>query len=311
MDVAHPRRILAVSLDSQADQLSRVVKDLTGSSPCSPSPSLAGATHNLALKTQYYTATVPIWLDLIASPSEWSASFLSDEAGEVLAALGGLVLIFSLPPSTSSEGVDRVRDVIHHVGQVVNNGLGGWEWDGVRLAIGVGDSDAEEWDELCAEAGLEFVQIGGKLPHLNEFGEKTGISRVREALESNDWAQDAPSDFGDFEDASDGSEGGHLDPESLDFGFDRADFQGLKEAIWDARPRDGEPSARAAGPGATSKGDAGNPGHVQLELGHEDVDKVENMMRKLQAVRDAGEGLPEAQRRRMAAKAVDEVMKEL
>lgn len=144
--------------------------DLTGSSPCSPSPSLAGTTHNLSLKTQYYTATVPIWLDLIASPSDWSASFLSDEAAEVLAVLGGLVLIFSLPPSASSESIDRVRDVIHHVGHVVNNGLGGWEWDGVRLAVGVGDSDAQEWDELCAEAGLEFVQIGGKQLHLNEFG---------------------------------------------------------------------------------------------------------------------------------------------
>ncbi|EXU97123.1 alpha and gamma adaptin binding protein p34-like [Metarhizium robertsii] len=308
MDVAHPRRILAVSLDSQADQLSRVIKDLTGSSPCSPSPSLAGTTHNLSLKTQYYTATVPIWLDLIASPSDWSASFLSDEAAEVLAVLGGLVLIFSLPPSASSESIDRVRDVIHHVGHVVNNGLGGWEWDGVRLAVGVGDSDAQEWDELCAEAGLEFVQIGGKQLHLNEFG---GISRVKEALESNDWAQDAPSDFGDFEDASDGGEGGHLDPESLDFGFDRADFEGLKKAIWEARPGDQEPSAPAAGSGAASKAEADNQGDIQDELGHEDVDKVESMMRKLQAVRDAGEGLPEAQRKRMAARAVGEVMKEL
>ena len=42
-----------------------------------------------------------------------------------------------------------------------------------------------------------------------------------------------------------------------------------------------------------------------------DVAKVERMMRKLQAVREAGEGMPEEQRRRMAAMAVKEVMKEL
>lgn len=205
MEVSNPRRILAVSLDSQADPLSKVIKgtlttpvepsichdvsqpitmlsstsltsttDLTGSSPTSPSTSLAGSTHNLPLKTQYYTATVPIWLDLIASPSEWSSSFLSDEAGEVLAVLGGLVLIFALPSTSTSEhpttSIDQIRDVIHHVGEVVNKGLGGWEWDGVRLAIGVGDSDADEWDELCAEAGLEFVQVGGTQVALNEFG---------------------------------------------------------------------------------------------------------------------------------------------
>lgn len=47
------------------------------------------------------------------------------------------------------------------------------------------------------------------------------------------------------------------------------------------------------------------------ELDDEDVEKVERMMRRLQAVREAGEGLGYEQRRRMAARAVGEVMKEL
>lgn len=47
------------------------------------------------------------------------------------------------------------------------------------------------------------------------------------------------------------------------------------------------------------------------ELDDDDIVKVENMMRKLQAVREAGEGMGEAQRRRLAARAVEEVMKEL
>ena len=72
--------------------------------------------------------------------------------------------------------------------------------------------------------------------------EKVGIPRALEALEANDWTQasaDMDSDFGEFlggsdnEDAkSTGKEGnGDLDPESLDFGFDKADFEGLKQAI--------------------------------------------------------------------------------
>lgn len=121
---------------------------------------------------------MPVWLDLMASPSEWAASFLSDEAAEVLAVLGGLMLIFALPgppaQSTAVTAAEPVREAIAQMGQVVKKGLGGWEWDGVRLAIGVGDTasdaDAEEWDELCAEAGMEFVQLGASQPALNTFG---------------------------------------------------------------------------------------------------------------------------------------------
>lgn len=47
------------------------------------------------------------------------------------------------------------------------------------------------------------------------------------------------------------------------------------------------------------------------ELGDEDIAKVEKMMRKLQAARDMGEGMGEAQRKRLAARAVEEVMREL
>ena len=124
-------------------------------------------THNLPLKTAYYTATVPIWLDLISSPSEWAASFLSDEAHEVLSALGGVVLVFALPSASKEE---HIGDLVRQFGRVVKDGLGGWEWDGVGLAVGVGESDAERWDELCAEAGLEFVQLTGKEQGRNEFG---------------------------------------------------------------------------------------------------------------------------------------------
>ena len=258
----------------------------------------------------------------------------------------------------------------------MRHGLGGWEWDGVGLAVGVGEGPVDEWDELCAEAGLEFVQVTGREEgRRNEFGgtftpspnlllthsplrriftdngydgaEKTGISRVREALEANDWAQltgpDDLSDFGDFEEASgrtaegdgkdDGGGGKELDPESLDFGFDRADFEGLRKAIWSAgqmddQQGDGDDGAAAEEEGArmaggprgvaSSKDDEDKgPGAAKDDredksgLDDEDVAKVERMMRKLQAAREAGEGMGQEQRRRMAAQAVEEVMKEL
>jgi hypothetical protein len=96
----------------------------------------------------------------------------------------------------------------------------------------------------------------------------------------------------------DGDEDDDFDPEKLDFGFDREDFLGLRKAIW---------SGGGDGDGKGSRGDADE----DEEVGEEDVQQLERMMMKLQAVRDASAGLPEEQRKRMAARAVGEVMKEL
>src|SRR5688500_18863682 len=91
-----------------------------------------------------------------------------------------------------------------------------------------------------------------------------GIPRVLEALEANDWAavdgggEDDDSDFGAFEEElglaakadseadgtttstaktrnkqqDDGDGDGDFDPESMAFGYDPADFEGLRKAIW-------------------------------------------------------------------------------
>ncbi|KAG8667950.1 hypothetical protein FPOAC2_13155 [Fusarium poae] len=317
------RRILAVSLENETAVLSKLVKDLTGTAPESPDPTLglAGSTHPLSLKTPYYSTTVPIWLDLIGSPSDWSESFLSEEAAEVLAVLGGVMVVFTAGPVSSSKD-HPAKDLVEHVGKVLKKGLGGWEWDGVGLAIGIGgDGHDEEWDEICAEAGLEFVSVGGKGDTgRNEFGEKTGVARVKEALEANDWSElEAPlsdSEFGDFETSS--AKGGaeeedkkDLDPQKMGFGFDKTDFEGLRRAIWEASQEDVE-EPKDADTDTAGKGASEAPAAGGLEdLDEEEIAKIEKMMRKLQAVREAGEGMGEEQRKRMAARAVEEVMRDL
>lgn len=157
--------------------------DLTGTPPEPTSTSLAGTTHDLEIKTAYYTATVPIWLDLIAAPSEWAGTFLSEEAKEVLEVLGGIVAVFAIPPATadsssSNDHAKDTKDFIREVGRVVKEGLGGWEWDGVSLAVGVGEvahlDDLDVWDEVCGDAGLEFVHVASSAAEdaRNEFGGK-------------------------------------------------------------------------------------------------------------------------------------------
>lgn len=164
--------------------------DLTGSPPQPTSTTLAGTTHDLTLETPYYTATVPIWIDLIpSSPSsagdDWADAFLSPEAKEVLGVLGGLILIFALPPSSGAAAAGdgarakETKDLIGQVGKVAGErGLGGWAWDGVGLAVGVGDGEADEWEDACAAVGLEFVQLTGRDQSAarNEFGGKSPAS---------------------------------------------------------------------------------------------------------------------------------------
>ncbi|KAM7206526.1 Alpha and gamma adaptin binding protein p34 domain containing protein [Naviculisporaceae sp. PSN 640] len=388
-EISNPRRILAVSLAGSAEHLSQVIKDLTGSfpepvvipsppppqstssasdlkSPAEPLPpppattTLAGTTHLLPLKTAYYSASVPIWLDLISSPEEWSSSFLSDEAKEVLEVLGGVLVIFPLgsssSQSSSSTSAAEAKELVAHVGRVVREGLGGTDWEGVGLAVGVSsatltqslsssssgklgeDLDAvlDEWEDYCWDSGLEFVHhrvvvsSGGTgkketeepandSNNRNEFGEKMGIARVLEALQANEWSfaggdddfdegeEAEDEDFGSFQkgkgaqrkagvEGEDDDDDAELDPENLNFGFDREDFVGLRKAIW------------------KGGGDGRDDGDEEEDNGDGDEDevkKLERMMHKLQAVRDMTAGMPEEQRKRMAKRAVDEVMKEL
>ncbi|KAK3370346.1 alpha and gamma adaptin binding protein p34-domain-containing protein [Podospora didyma] len=371
MEIPNPRRILAVSLADSTHHLSQVIQDLTGSAPqpatdlVESTAFLAGTTHFLSLNTQYYTASVPVWLDVVVDPADWAESFLSAEAREVLAVLGGLVVVFGLPPpSTSSssssstsasrkevdikEAREKTKELIGHVGKVVREGLGGWEWDGVTLGVGVGDLGGEndeheemmdEWEDYCAEAGLEFVHFstgGGtssaagkdktEKKEKNEFGETVGIQRVLEALQANDWSGGAEDDDEEVTTTKKLEGGDEFDPDSLDFGIDPEDFEGLKRAIiWgegeaeDDGEERGESSAKKkpndkavpAVPAASGEQDGGGGREEEEQLDDEDVQKLQRMMQKLQAVRDLSAGLPEEQRKRIAKKAVTEVMKEL
>lgn len=137
-------------------------------------------------------------------------------------------------------------------------------------------------------------------------------------MESNDWASlptigvEDENDFLDPAKASDANEehDPELDPENLDFGFDREDFEGLKQAIWEARlEREGLGEGQQSN--ETEMAGIDDAEKDDDELGEDDVKKVEQMMRKLQAVRDMSAGLPEEQRKRVAARAVGEVMRDL
>jgi hypothetical protein len=132
-----------------------------------------------------------------------------------------------------------------------------------------------------------------------------GLERLKEALEANDWGGGEELaeelDLENLEDEDD-SEG------SLGFGIDRSEMEeemaGMKQAIYGGEVEENEADA---------------------EQDHE-VEKLQAMMLKMQAVRgtyavtflrirltttDMGADMPEAERKKFAAKAVNEIMKTL
>ncbi|RAL59798.1 hypothetical protein DID88_000427 [Monilinia fructigena] len=173
----------------------------------------------------------------------------------------------------------------------------GYTWDGVCLAVAMPQSTTpyleksfDEWEELCQEHGFEFVDFESK--GRNEYSEPMGIDRLKEALEANEWeggdGEGGSINLEDLED--DGDEN-----KSIGFGIEAAEMEmemfGMKQAIY------GE---------STEETDS----HEEVE-DEDGVDQLEALMLRMQAVKDMGADLPEAERKRFAAKAVNDLMKTL
>ncbi|KAK1081142.1 hypothetical protein LTR33_004930 [Friedmanniomyces endolithicus] len=295
MEVKHPRRILAVG--APGAPVLDVVKDLTGSAPSlNESGSSAGLTHEWHVKTPYYTARVPLWLDEIADSAQWRDDFLKPEAKEVVEAIGAYVYCFRMPQNGEvGEDVEAVMQAI----QAISEEHAGYGADTVMLAVALphgrgAREDAVEtrrdgWDDVCMQYGFEFIEYAAR--GTNEFGEKVGFERLKEALEATEWAavddEDEELEIDDLGfDAGDDIGG---------FGGEEAEMTaelfGMKAALFD----DEDFAAEAE--------DSSSPGE---QAG--DVDNLDRMMGKLLAVKEQSADLPEAQKKRMAARAVRDLM---
>ena len=167
--------------------------DLTGSAP-SPidGSTTAGLTHIWPLKTDYYTASLPIWMDEVADADAWRTEFASPEAKEVVGALGAWIYCFRKP--IDEQGYEEVKMMLKAIAKVIENACG-YSWDGTCLAVATPqgitphlEKEFEEWEESCRDHGFEYIDSEAK--GRNEFGEAVGIARIREALETTDWTGD-------------------------------------------------------------------------------------------------------------------------
>jgi len=291
MDIKHSRRILLLGAPGCGSL--EITKGLTGSSPAPhASGSCAGLTHEWDVRTAYYSAKVPLWIDEIIDVQEWKEEFMKEEAGEVVQAVGAWVYAFRVGGG-GSVGAEAEKTLAAL--QEVVEAHAGYGTESVMLVVGmpaVGKESLgleknkrEDWDDVAMQYGFEFVEYGAQ--GVNEFGEKQGMDRLKEALEANEWTYVA----GDAVGLSDG------DDDFGDFGREEAEMTaelfGMKHSLLEQEDDGGEGYGE----------DVDHPASNQ-ELQVDDLDK---MMSRLLAVREQSAGLPEAQRKRMAAQAVKEL----
>ena len=229
--------------------------------------------------------------------AEWKTEFLRPEAKEVVEAVGAWLYFFRLPKSGDiSPACEKTMRAI----QEVTEKHAGYAGDTVMLAVGMpasnkrnSETQQEEWDDLSMQYGFEFVEHAAD--GSNQFGEKVGKDRLREALEANEWTAEAASEEDEFDLQRlglDGEDGDDLDGISRDEAEMTAELFGLKSAL---------------------AGDTFEPEIDDLIPPRDEADEVETMdrlMGRLLAVKDQSAGLPEVQRKKMAAKAVKELLNE-
>lgn len=275
-------RSLKVRDSSGHHGLMLTLPELTGSAPEPVSGTTAGLTHDWNLETKYYTANISIWIDEIPNVREWRTEFVKPEACEVITALGGWMYCFKKPVEEKDAVV--ITETLQAIADVIERacGFGG---DQVCLAVAMPQSttpylekSGEEWEELAADYGFEYIdfEATGK----NEFGEAMGVQRIREALEAGEWESNDVPDFGGEEEYD-----GSFAAEEVEMNRELLDMKGALH------------------------GSAG--GDEEREEDDEDVEALEVMMKKMVAIKEMGQGMEEAERKRFAAKAVNDLMKNL
>ncbi|GIK03325.1 hypothetical protein Aspvir_007394 [Aspergillus viridinutans] len=283
------------------------------------------------------------------SPAQWAVEFSGAGARVVRDAIGALVICIknledtsaSLPAGTgtdagagtgtpeSRDDVKSLKEFLYAVGRVkgVIEEERGEVGDVPVLLVLVGeghkdarlrgeDGDLEEldasdepfsvgwWEDQLFEMGMVGVEVlawdpkGEEGDQRNVYGEYQGMRRIREILETHDWA--APSedaDPGGF--SEDGLEEHLLGLDRGENGFDlevnelEREMLGLRMAIEHG----------------------GDDVDGQDEDEEDDdalkVESLEALMMRMQAIRDMSSELPECERKKFAAKAVRDIMKEL
>lgn len=220
---------------------------LQGSDSAVLTTTTAGLSHELAIRTRYYNADVPIWLDEVTSPASWKGDFMSEDAGEVVKAIGAWIVVFRRGGTTATSDTSEAGtgvgplELLAAVSEVIQHTHGGeGTWDGVCLAVGMPTSTVgiresgvaqhersfEEWEDLCLERGFEYIAGDDRTKVRSSEGDLRGIARIKEALEANDWnGTGDDDDLGDEFDLDAIEKGTWMEEEGRGFGVERREIE--------------------------------------------------------------------------------------
>ncbi|CAG8877075.1 unnamed protein product [Penicillium nalgiovense] len=278
---------------------------------------------------------------------QWKTDFLSSEAEIVREAVGALVVcahtpsdVTPLPGSdTDTDPAERpdvraLRDLMRGIGAVKERideergGLGdvpgvfGSKDADAELALGVDDEDLGGgetvpfsvgwWEDQFFDMGLlgwEVVEWDPKesseVETRNQYGEREGMPRIKEVLETHDWSMAGGNSGVDGDDDPDMDSEDDLEDQLLGLGGSRGFGNEVHEL---EREMFGLRMAIERGGGDGDEGGDSDHDDGEDEI---DVESMEALMMRMQAIKDMSSELPEGERKRFAAKAVQDIMREL
>lgn len=230
----------------------------------------SGLTHPYTIENRYYNADLDIWIDEFDSEEgvdEWVTTFCSDEAKEVRDAIGGVVYTFDPNSSTWYKNLEKISKFIELLDEEM--------WEGVSLAVSRGNYD--QGDELM-DFGLEHVDQAAET--VNKFGERDGLDRIKEALETYEWPTR------DDEKAKEQGADGEEDNEEFNEQSIIEDIKKLKynDPLLRDEKRDQEGS-------------------------EQDVENLEEFMEKLKNARDSNKDISNDERQKLSEDLADELLR--
>ncbi|KAJ5899741.1 Alpha/gamma-adaptin-binding protein p34 [Penicillium taxi] len=173
-------------------------------------------------------------------------------------------------------------------------------WEDQLFDIGLLGWEVVEWDPQ--DRSIEKTK--------SKFGEYEGMPRIREVLETHEWtgSSDSLLDTEQDSDGEDGIPGFGGSSHSRGFGNEVHELEcemfGLRMAIERGGGDDEEDEDDFTFDDNASFKDDGEDEDIKVE-------SMEGLIMRMQAIRDMGADLPEAERKRFAAKAVQDIMREL
>jgi hypothetical protein len=235
----------------------------------------------------------------------------AEEAREVRSALGGIVFVLHVRDLGDKNEISNAMDALEQVEEIraiCEDEGDGREVVGVAVLVGGGaeeklDEVEEElregrgifgWDVVALEDNKEPAE---KPVARNQYGEKTGIERIKEILEAVPWTTSRNEEEANFLDSDNDadwtiSEQRELDREMIGLKMDLHQGEGQVGAEEEAFGEDEWP---------------------ELQGGSEDVkvEQLQGLMERLIATREAASALSGAEKQKFAKREVERIMKEM